>query len=146
MNQQPEALHWAEWLDDLFASDGEPKAAAAELRRLHEENKWLNQMRETVVPMLRAANEAFRTENESLKSELQEQARVNGMGGERELRLMAENEALRKDATQALGALNHLDEHTYIDDYGNYSLLEGFDSRLTSAAIAALKNALEGQS
>lgn len=41
MNQQPEALHWAEWLDDLFDADGEPKAAAAELRRLHAENEVL---------------------------------------------------------------------------------------------------------
>lgn len=31
------ALELAEWLDDLFDSDGEPKKAAAMLRRQHEE-------------------------------------------------------------------------------------------------------------
>jgi len=31
----PEALRLADYLDDLFDADGEPKQAAAELRRLH---------------------------------------------------------------------------------------------------------------
>ena len=31
----------ADWLDDLFDADGEPKKAAAELRRLHAENEAL---------------------------------------------------------------------------------------------------------
>ena len=51
-------------------------AAAAELRRLH-------------------------AENEALKVELHEQARVNGMGGEREASLMAELER-KSDAIQRL--------------------------------------------
>ena len=33
--QVPEALRLADYLDDLFDADGEPKQAAAELRRLH---------------------------------------------------------------------------------------------------------------
>jgi hypothetical protein len=34
-----EALRLADYLDDLFDADGEPKQAAAELRRLHEANQ-----------------------------------------------------------------------------------------------------------
>lgn len=94
MNQQPEALHWAEWLDDLFDADGEPKAAAAELRRLHEENEALRKQLKHAE--LAASAEASIVDE--LQAELQEQARVNGIGSERELKLMAENEALRKDA------------------------------------------------
>lgn len=41
MTTKPEWERLAEWLDDLFDADGEPKAAAAELRRLHAENETL---------------------------------------------------------------------------------------------------------
>jgi len=63
------------WAHHCEMSKGTCDAAAAELRRLHDEN-------------------------EMLKAEIAEQARVNGMGGEREARLMALNaelvEALRR--------------------------------------------------
>lgn len=36
-----EIMALADWLDDLFDADGEPKKAAAELRRLHDENEAL---------------------------------------------------------------------------------------------------------
>jgi len=72
-----EALRLAAVLEDekmhSMAIDTE---AAAELRRLH-------------------------AENEALKVELHEQARVNGMGGEREASLMAELER-KSDAIQRL--------------------------------------------
>ena len=74
-----EALFYANALE---VSDKNPalinvnNRAAAELRRLH-------------------------AENEALKVELHEQARVNGMGGEREASLMAELER-KSDAIQRL--------------------------------------------
>ena len=68
------ALRMADELDGLGSQyDSE---IAAELRRLH-------------------------AENEALKVELHEQARVNGMGGERETSLMAELER-KSDAIQRL--------------------------------------------
>ncbi len=48
--KQPKALRLADYLDALFDDDGEPKQAAAELRRLHEANQemmeallWIDQ-------------------------------------------------------------------------------------------------------
>lgn len=57
---------------------------------------------ETLAPR-KAAAELRRlvAENEALRGELAEQARVNGMGGEREARLMAELER-KSDAIQRL--------------------------------------------
>jgi len=85
MSDKPNALRLADvlqsgaddpmWAHHCEMSKGTCDAAAAELRRLHDEN-------------------------EMLKAEIAEQARVNGMGGEREARLMALNaelvEALRR--------------------------------------------------
>ena len=72
-----EALRLAAVLEDeKMHSMAIDTAAAAELRRLH-------------------------AENEALKVELHEQARVNGMGGEREASLMAELER-KSDAIQRL--------------------------------------------
>ena len=62
-----EALRLAALLDAAQLGGANP--VSAELRRLH-------------------------AENEALKAELHEQARVNGMGGERELRLAALNAEL----------------------------------------------------
>lgn len=74
-----EALRLADELLDGLADEHWNQLfadAAAELRRLH-------------------------AENEALKVELHEQARVNGMGGEREASLMAELER-KSDAIQRL--------------------------------------------
>ena len=79
MSDQPTALRLAEKLGDYGGCTlAQMDAAAAELRRLH-------------------------AENEALKAELMEQARVNGMGSERESRLMALNAEL-------LEALKHAAE------------------------------------
>lgn len=73
---KPEALRLAAelepgWPDDI--SPDQMRQAAAELRRLH-------------------------AENEAFKAESAEQCRIIGSSAETELRLRAENEALRKDA------------------------------------------------
>ena len=76
MSDKPNALRLADvlqsgaddpmWAHHCEMSKGTCDAAAAELRRLHDEN-------------------------EMLRDELAEQARLNGMGSEREARLMAVN-------------------------------------------------------
>jgi hypothetical protein len=52
--------------------------------------------------------ETFRAERDSLKAELAEQARLNGIGAERELKLMAERDAARQEADKAHAAASKL--------------------------------------
>jgi len=85
-----EALRLAEHFDHhRFFDSNMQAAAAAELRSLHAENAELG------LALARAVERI----NE-LEAELAEQARLNGMGSEREARLLALNaelvEALRK--------------------------------------------------
>ena len=87
MSDKPVALQMADELDSLC--DPYDSAIATELRRLHAEHIELGQ----------ALKRAIERINE-LEAEIAEQARVNGMGGEREAKLMAVNaelvRALRK--------------------------------------------------
>lgn len=76
------ALKLADRLD-LWGDQGDLLEASAELRRLHAEHTELGQ----------AIKRAIERINE-LEAELHEQARVNGMGGEREARLIALNAEL----------------------------------------------------
>lgn len=45
----------------------------------------------------------------------------------------------------ALEALEHLEDRTYIDDYGNHALLKGFDPEQIDAAFIAVREALAEQ-
>lgn len=63
-------------------------------------------MYETGLDQIAAELRRLQAENESLKSDCIEQARILGMGAERELKLIAENEAL-------LAALKDLCKHFY---------------------------------
>lgn len=94
MNQQPEALRLADLIYEKPDSDGHCIEAAKELRRLHAENEALRKQ----LKHAELAASAEASIADELQAELQEQARVNGIGSERESKLMAENEALRKDA------------------------------------------------
>lgn len=127
MSEQPEALRPAIRFGDACG----PYDVSAELRRLHAENEQLRvaleketAARREAQIQLAAAYEArnragieFRRlaakENaelvEALRAELAEQARLNGMGSEREARLLALNaelvEALRQIAN--VNAMDH---------------------------------------
>jgi hypothetical protein len=71
--------------------------AAAELRRLHdlvtEDSILLGRRRDEIVQLGKALNLGILRINE-LEAELAEQARLNGMGSEREARLLAVNAEL----------------------------------------------------
>ena len=84
MSEQPEALRLASELLAL-GHGGTCSLAAAELRRLHEEN----------VGLLNQNTELDKKLAE-LESEGLEQARIIGMGAERELRLMAQVDELER--------------------------------------------------
>lgn len=105
-----EALRLADLLEErskLFKE--ERHQAAAELRRLV-------------------------AENEALKAELAEQARVNGMGGEREARLMALN-------TELVDALRwYVDTDEVMEMEGNEFWLDGRErARAALAKVEASK-------
>ena len=89
------ALQMADELDRLGSQyDSE---IAAELRRLHdlvtEDSILLRRQRDEIAQLGQAIKRAIERNNE-LKAELAEQARVNGLGGEREARLVAVNSEL----------------------------------------------------
>ena len=62
--------------------------------------------------------EELHSEVERLQKEVDEQCRVNGAGGERELALMAQNEQLRTAADKMKEALEHLVGSKTVDDQG----------------------------
>ena len=99
-----EALRLAELIErDYHDETLAPRRAAAELRRLHdlvtEDSILQRRQRDEIAQLGQALARAIERNNE-LEAELAEQARVNGMGSEREARLMALNaelvEALRE--------------------------------------------------
>lgn len=66
MTTKPEWERLAEWLDDLFDADGEPKAAAAELRRLGTKNAEQAEQLKAVthlVTQLHQAKGRYHTQN-----------------------------------------------------------------------------------
>jgi hypothetical protein len=99
MNDKPEALRLADDLDndDHMETSDHIYKAAAELRRLHdlvtEDSILLGRRRDEIVQLGKALNLGILRINE-LEAELAEQARLNGMGSEREARLLAVNAEL----------------------------------------------------
>lgn len=81
IEQQPEALRLADELETFFGD----AVAAAELRRLH-----------TVNAGLLNQNTELDEKLAELEAESLEQARIIGMGAERELRLMAQVDELER--------------------------------------------------
>ena len=96
-----EALRLADILEKMPLGECDEQAAA-ELRRLHdlvtEDSILQRRQRDEIAQLGQALARAIERNNE-LEAELAEQARLNGMGSEREARLMAVNaelvEALR---------------------------------------------------
>ncbi len=109
-DKQPEAMRLANLLDNEVTPEGVEREAATELRRLHAENQG---QAERIQDIYKQLNDTEK-EVDDLRAELHEEAKINGAGAERELRLMAEldeakrialrDEALLRQALEALEA------------------------------------------
>lgn len=97
-DQQPKALRLADLCRSGALINNEWDEVAAELLRLHavESGAKVELMRRAnLIDSLHGLCESYRTQVESLQVEVNEQARLNGMGAERELALMAKVEILQ---------------------------------------------------
>ena len=97
-DQQPKALRLADLCRSGALINNEWDEVAAELLRLHavESGAKVELMRrDNLIDSLHGLCESYRTQVESLQVEVNEQARLNGMGAERELALMAKVEILQ---------------------------------------------------
>lgn len=98
MSQQPEAIRLAAVCDLGHPLEDDVALIGPELRRLHavESGAKVELMRrDNLIDSLNGLCESYRTQVESLQAEVNEQARLNGMGAERELALMAKVEILQ---------------------------------------------------
>ena len=98
MSQQPEAIRLAAVCDLGHPLEDDVVLIGPELRRLHavESGAKVELMRrDNLIDSLHGLCESYRTQVESLQVEVNEQARLNGMGAERELALMAKVEILQ---------------------------------------------------
>lgn len=98
MSQQPEAIRLAAVCDLGHPLEDDVALIGPELLRLHavESGAKVELMRrDNLIDSLHGLCESYRTQVESLQAEVNEQARLNGMGAERELALMARVEILQ---------------------------------------------------
>lgn len=98
MSQQPEAIRLAAVCDLGHPLEDDVALIGPELLRLHavESGAKVELMRrDNLIDSLHGLCESYRTQVESLQAEVNEQARLNGMGAERELALMAKVEILQ---------------------------------------------------
>ena len=98
MSEQPEAIRLAAVCDIGHPLEDDVVLIGQELRRLHavESGAKVELMRrDNLIDSLNGLCESYRTQVESLQAEVNEQARLNGMGAERELALMAKVEILQ---------------------------------------------------
>ena len=98
MIQQPEAIRLAAVCDLGHPLEDDVVLIGPELLRLHavESGAKVELMRrDNLIDSLHGLCESYRTQVESLRVEVNEQARLNGMGAERELALMAKVEILQ---------------------------------------------------
>ena len=121
------ALRLADELEATWKDD----PAAAELRRLHElvtEDSILQRRQRDEIAQLGQALARAIERNNELEAELAEQARLNGMGSEREARLMALNaelvEALRDGLSVSASVSVSLDRRIVRDGVKLYAQTE----------------------
>jgi hypothetical protein len=117
MTNQPEALRLADVLDAQATWVPSDPAyamhrAAAELRRLHAANAELTECLEKKS----IAIQRIWKERDEARAEALEQARLNGMGSEREARLMAQVQEARAELARLKEAIPAV--LTHIDDIG----------------------------
>ena len=87
--EQPEALRLANELERWLLVQAKDRiGAAAELRRLHAENQG---QAERIQDIYKQLNDTEK-EVDDLRAELREEAKINGAGAERELKLMTDLE------------------------------------------------------
>lgn len=128
VSEQPEALRLA---DGITHPEGEPTwetcvKAAAELRRLHDENFALAAQQCLYHDGSGLTGDESGTavcmkdlELRRLHEEVQEQCRINGMGAERELKLMTEKQELLEALKAADWYIGQLEPFVYgADDDG----------------------------
>lgn len=127
-------------------------ALRAQVERLHavESGAKVELMRrDNLIDSLHGLCESYRTQAESLQAEVNEQARLNGMGAERELALMAKVEILQAASVEwspaytrgparqsapvtAVPAMVPLSDEQLASIYANCPLDNGFDEFVAS--------------
>ncbi len=132
MDKQSEALLMAE----VLKADGWP-SVAAKLRQLHAENQG---QAERIQDIYKQLNDTEK-EVDDLRAELHEEAKINGAGAERELRLMAELDEAKRINLRDAAELRQLRE-SLMEQREAYNLYTTVSIEMRTKDEALLRRAL----
>lgn len=145
MDKQPDALKLADQLRDMSTKFKTPShergvcnGAIEKLRRLHAENQG---QAERIQDIYKQLNDTEK-EVDDLRAELHEEAKINGAGAERELRLMAELDEAKRINLRDAAELRRLHE-SLKEQREAYNLYTTVSIEMRTKDEALLRQALE---